>query len=238
MAPATIEMPVIRVSQETHDTKTYRLQPPPEFDYNWKPGQFITVSFPTDPNYRRAYSLSNSPLDGQFLEITVQRWGNMGTHIYNAVTVGSVLHVIPPRGRFLLPDDPTLPLMFLSGGSGVTPYRGMMRYIHQRGLLTSVVNLYSVRTPSDIIFKKDFEELVQANSNFSFVVTCTRMEPNDPSWTGLRGRINFDLIQRQPLDANRAIYYVCGSHGFLAGLRELLDEAGVPKDRIKHEDWG
>jgi ferredoxin-NADP reductase len=238
MAVTLIEMPMTKVVQETHDTRTFRLQPPAGFDMSWKPGQFITVNLPEDPRTKRAYSLSSSPLDDAYLEITIKRMGNFGSQIYEASREGLKLMVIPPRGKFLLPEDPTAPLMLISGGSGVTPYRGMMRYIVQKKLPTKVVNLYSVRVPEDIIFKDEFEKLCAANPNFKFVITCTRVPPEDTRWTGLRGRINPEMVRQFTEDAERTVYYVCGSHDFVVGTAKMLHDMGLPKERVIYEDWG
>ena len=163
MAILLIDMPVTKVVQETPDTRTFRLEPPPSFDPDWKPGQFITVNLPEDPKTRRAYSLSSSPLDGPFLEITIKHMGGFGAHVYEVAKEGTVLQVIAPRGKFMLPANPEIPVMLISGGSGVTPYRSMMRYLIQRKLPTRVMNLYSVRIPADIIFRDEFEALCRVN---------------------------------------------------------------------------
>src|SRR2546422_10674717 len=113
MAVTIIEMPITKVVQETYDTRTFRLQPPASLNSTWKPGQFITVNFPEDPKTRRAYSLSSSPYDGDFLEITIKRMGNFGTRIYDTGKVDTTLQVIPPRGKFLLPEDPARPLLLI-----------------------------------------------------------------------------------------------------------------------------
>ena len=238
MAVAVIEMPISRVVQETPDTRTFRLQPPPEFPMDWQPGQFITTYLPDDPKTRRAYSLSNSPSDGHFLEITIKRMGNFGTRIYETGVVGTKTMVIPPRGKFVLPADSTVPVMLISGGSGVTPYRSMMAYIVQKNLPTRVVNLYSVRVPDDIIFKSEFEQLCRLNPKFKFVVTCTRLSPGDNSWCGVRGRINPDLVSQLTVDAERTVYYSCGSHDFVIGTAAMLRDMGLPKERVVYEDWG
>jgi ferredoxin-NADP reductase len=238
MAVTLIEMPMSKVVQETHDTKTFRLQPPAGFDMNWKPGQFITVNLPEDPKTKRAYSLSSSPLDDNYLEITIKHMGNFGSHIFEAGREGLKVMVIPPRGKFLLPGDPLLPLMLISGGSGVTPYRGMMRYLVQKKLPTKVVNLYSVRVPEDIIFRGEFEEMCAANPNFKFIVTCTRVPAEDKSWTGLRGRIDPEMVRRFTEDAERTVYYVCGSHDFVVGAAKMLHDMGLPRERVIYEDWG
>ncbi len=238
MAIQLIDMPVGKIVQETPDTRTLRLEPPSNLDSNWKPGQFITVNLPDDPKTRRAYSLSGSPLDGHFLEITIKRMGDFGTRVYEAAKEGTVLQVIPPRGKFVLPANPEIPVMLISGGSGVTPYRSMMRYLIQKKLPTRAVNLYSVRIPADVIFKDEFEALCRANPNFQFLVTCTRVPPEDTSWTGLRGRVNPEMIQRFSPDADRTIYYSCGSHDFIASTTKMLRDMGLPKERVIFEDWG
>src|SRR5439155_21708891 len=119
---------------------------------------------------------------------TIKRMGHFGTRIYETGAIGTRVIVIPPRGKFVLPADPTVPVMLISGGSGVTPYRAMMRYIIQKKLPTRVINLYSVRLPEDIIFQREFEQLCVQNPNFSFHITCTRLPPEDHSSTPLRGR--------------------------------------------------
>ena len=238
MAVTVVEMPITKVVQETHDTHTFRLQPPSDFLMDWLPGQFITIYLPEDPKTRRAYSLSSSPLDGHFLEITIKRMGNFGTRIYDTGVAGLHVMVIPPRGKFVLPADPSVPVMLISGGSGVTPYRSMMRYIVQRKLPTRVVNLYSVRLPEDIIFEDEFEQLCKVNPNFKFLITCTRVPPEDNSWTGLRGRVNPDMVRKFTEDTERTAYYSCGSHDFVVGTAAMLRDMGLPKERVVYEDWG
>src|SRR5262249_18247744 len=108
----------------------------------------------------------------------------------------------------------------------------------QRNLPTKVVNLYSVRVPADIIFEGEFHAMCQQNANFTFNVTCTRVSADDPSWNGLRGRINPDMIEQFSPDSTRAVYYVCGSHDFVAHESQMLRDMGFPKDRVIYEDWG
>ena len=238
MAIQSVDMPVTKAIQETQDTRTFRLEPPSNFDSNWKPGQFVTVNLPDDPKTRCAYSLSSSPLDGHFLEITIKHMGGFETHVYEVAKEGTVLQVIPTRGKFMLPANPEIPVMLISGGRGVTPYRSMMRYLIQRKLPTHVMNLYSVRIPADIIFKDEFEAPCRVNPSFGFFLTCTRVPPEDTSWNGLRGRVNPEMVQRLSPDADRAVYYSCGSHDFIASTTKMLHDMGLPKERVVYEDWG
>lgn len=71
---------------------------------------------------------------------------------------------------------------------GRDPFRGFVREATEKNLDTRITILYTVRTTSDIIFAEEFRALEARNPRFKFVVTCTRLTPEDP-WTGRRGRI-------------------------------------------------
>ena len=171
---------------ELPDTKTLRLKWPDGYNPDFKTGQFITLYWPDTPNYKRAYSLSSCALDRGFYEVTIKRDGKMGTRIVDWAKVGDKLFVIPPVGKFLPVYEPNKHLVCVAGGSGVTPFRGFAREATRRKLETKITVLYSVRTPSDIIFNDEFRQLEQENPNFKFYVTCTRLKP-EHSWNGRAG---------------------------------------------------
>ena len=177
MAKEILEMPVELATMELPDTKTIRLKWPDGHNPDFKTGQFITLYWPDTPNYKRAYSLSSCALDRGFYEVTVKRDGKMGTRIVDWAKAGDKFFVIPPVGKFLPVYEPNKHLICVAGGSGVTPFRGFVREATRRKLETKITILYSVRTPSDIIFNDEFRQLEQENPNFKFYVTCTRLKP-------------------------------------------------------------
>src|SRR5690242_5772519 len=125
-------MSCTRVTDETPDVRTFRLDWPAGVNFQFKTGQFITVWFPTDPATKRAYSLSSCELDRGHFDITVKKAGVFGTRLYTELKAGMKLMVIEPVGRFTLPDDPTRDVIMIAGGSGVTPFRGYVRYLTKR----------------------------------------------------------------------------------------------------------
>ena len=223
---------------ELPDTKTLKLKWPEGHDPEFKTGQFITVYWPDTPNYKRAYSLSSCALDRGFYEITIKRDGIMGTRMVDHAQVGQTLFVLPPAGKFLPVLEPNKHLICVAGGSGVTPFRGFVRDATRRGLTTKITILYSVRTPGDIIFQKEFEELEKANPHFKFKVTCTRAA-DDSSWTGRRGRIDAAWIAEQMTDPANTVFYACGPTPLVEGTEHLvIHELQIPKQQMLLEKWG
>ena len=231
------EMVCSQVTDETHDVRTFRLDWPPGVDYQFVTGQFITVWFPHDPATKRAYSLSSCELDRGHFDITVKKAGNFGTRLYNELKVGGKLMVIEPVGKFNLPDDPTKDVIMVAGGSGVTPFRGYVRFLTKMRPQTRCVIIFSVRVPSDIIFNDEFRKLEAMNPNFRFVVTCTRVQA-EHHWTGRTGRVNEALLRECTRSLPNTVYYTCGPTELVEAIEQTLLAAGADKKQIKAEKWG
>ncbi len=233
-----VEMVVERVVMELPDTKTIRLIWPQDYNPQFLTGQFITVSWPDTPKYRRAYSLSSCALDRGHFEITVKREGRMGTRMVDWAKEGDLLQVIRPAGKFLPVYDADKHLICIAGGSGVTPFRGFAREATSRGLSTRLTVLYSVRTTKDIIFHDEFREMEKRNPNLKFAVTCTRLEVDDP-WEGRRGRLDVAWIREQVTDIGNAVFYACGPTPLVEFAEDLVvNHMAVPRAQLRTEIWG
>jgi ferredoxin-NADP reductase len=238
MAREATEMSVERVTIEVPDAKTVRLKWPAGYDPDFKTGQFVTLFWPDEPSYKRAYSLSSCALDRGFYEFTVRRDGKMGTRLVDWIKAGDRLMVLPPAGKFLPVYEPDRHLICIAGGSGVTPFRAFAREAMRRHFETKITVLYSVRTTNDIIFDEEFRELEQQNPNFNFFVTCTRIHPQDP-WTGRRGRITPEWVQEQVRDLAKTVFYACGPNELVVFAEDLvLNRLLVAKEQMKTEKWG
>jgi ferredoxin-NADP reductase len=238
MAKQIAEMLVESAIMELPDTKLLRLQWPQGYNLDFKTGQFITLFFQDSPAYKRAYSLCSCALDRGFYEVTVKRDGKMGTRIVDWVQPGDKMIVIPPAGRFLPVFEAERHLICIAGGSGVTPFRAFVREATRRALATRITILYSVRTPDDIIFDKEFRALEQANPNFKYLVTCTRLGPDD-AWPGRRGRIDAAWVREQVVDATKTVFYACGPNPLVEATEHLvIEEMKVPKEQMIVEKWG
>ena len=238
MAKLAADMEIEQVVMELPDTKTIRLKWPEGYDVEFLTGQFITVSWPDTPKYRRAYSLSSCALDRGFFEVTVKRDGKMGTRVVDWAKEGDHLTVIEPVGKFLPVFEPDKHLVCIAGGSGVTPFRGFAREAAQRNLETKVTLLYSARTTNDIIFNDEFRALEQENPNFEFKVTCPRLTDDDP-WKGRRGRIDACWVKEQVEGVSGTVFYACGPTPLVEFAEDLVTKhMDVPKEQMIVEKWG
>jgi ferredoxin-NADP reductase len=241
MAVPTYDIPIGAVIDETHTDRTFVFPHPAgaEKEFQFIAGQFITVIDPEDdvrPPRKKAYSISSSPLDAGRVEVTVRDMGSFGARFYR-FAAGKVLKVIPPRGLFTLDKTITDDLLLTAGGSGVTPYRGFVRYLRSIGHTRPVTVLYSARVPEDLVFDEEFRRHAKEVPWFKYVPTVTRLPPEMP-FDGLRGRVNDDMVLSLIRDPQTTSYYACGPNEFVDTALAIAERLGVPKERRRKEKWG
>ena len=147
--------------------------------------------------------------------------------------VGNVLPMLLGCLRVTLHEGPSV---FLAGGFGITPFRGMLRYAADTGSSASKRLLYSARVPEEFIFRAELDELSRTHPEFRVQYTVTRPTESALSWSGRVGRISEAWIREvsEPLD--RPKFYV-------AGLPEMVEQTvsvlggrlRVPEDDIDYE---
>ena len=73
---------------------------------------------------------------------------------------------------------------------------------------------------------------------FKFVVTCTRLTPEDP-WTGRRGRITPEWVKSFVDDPANTVFYACGTNAMVEAVEHLvIHDLALPKEQMKTEKWG
>jgi NAD(P)H-flavin reductase len=92
--------------------------------------------------------------------------------------------------------------------------------------------------PSQLVSEAEFRELEAKNPRFKFLVTCTRLTPEDP-WTGRRGRVTPEWVKSFVDDPANTVFYACGTNDMVNAVEHLvLHDLGLPKEQMKLEKWG
>lgn len=68
------------------------------------------------------------------------------------------MNVTAPMGEFVLPLNYSNPLVFLSGGIGVTPFRSMLKYATDSQLPVQITVFDANRNQINILYKTEFDE--------------------------------------------------------------------------------
>ena len=224
------DLGVAEVVDETADTRSFVFDVPDDLQdkfADYKPGQFVTLSVEIDGDrHRRAYTLSSAPTLDDRPRITVKRvpGGTVSNHLCETVGVGSRLEVLPPDGRFTVPERDGDIFLFCAG-SGITPGFAIAR----EHLATSdrrVRMLYINRTEPETIFAADLRTLKQQHGRRFKLST---------QLTSTGSRLDTRDVQAWTNESTDGLYFICGPWGFMDVVEESLLDMGVDPDRIHIE---
>jgi ferredoxin-NADP reductase len=221
---------VLATHDECANVRTFTLEVPTDFAFI--PGMWVMVNFADDPKLARAYSMSSSPLIKGSIEISLNKVGDFSARMY-ALMPGDSVELKGPYGKWHY-DDEIEHAVLISGGTGLTPFRAMGRYVLEKKLPNKITILYSVKTPDDILYTKDLDAFRAAG--FKIYVTATRAAAG--SWKGPSGRLDIDTIRAQVPDWESAHYYFCGPKSLIDELSGALEANGVDRENIHREKWG
>lgn len=238
--PHRLELKVSQIIQETPTTKTFRLVSatgallPP-----FQAGQYINL-FVEAGGVRtsRPYSISSSPTRTSSYDITVRQVkdGFVSSFLLEGTRTGDTFESSGPSGNLVYNplfhgDD----LVFLAGGSGITPFMSMIRDVADRGLKRRILLIYGSRDPSDIIFRDELERITSLHDNIR--VHHVISEPPQ-GYAGLSGFITSDVIARLASDVSRKMFYICGPEAMYEACLTELARLGVARRRIRTEVYG
>jgi ferredoxin-NADP reductase len=229
---------VIRIEDETPDTKRYWMEVPSIDAFHFKPGQFVTLDLPIHEkaNKRwRSYSIASWPDNTNVFELVIvlDKKGSGTTYLFNEVQVGSELTFRGPQGVFLLREPLETDIFMICTGTGVAPFRSMLHDVFNRGVhYKNIYLLFGCRTRSALLYYQEFLELSQKLPRLHYIPTLSR-----ETWEGKTGYVHPHyealLENRQPAE-----FYICGWKGMIDEARKRIAEMGYDKKSIHFELYG
>ena len=186
----------------------------------------------------RPYSLSSSPKQRAYYEITVARTrdGFVSDYLLDQVKPGDRFTANGPAGVFRYqPVFHSKKSLFLAGGSGITPLLSMTREILDAGLDRDVVMLYGCRNPEAALYHEELTAYSAAFPNFRYHLVVSDPVEN---WDGERGFLDEALIRRLVPDFAQRTSYICGPQVMNDFCKSALEAMGVPEKKIRREMFG
>jgi len=214
---AELRARIVAIHPETRDSVTIVLRA----GRDWKghvPGQHVRFGVEVDGVRQwRTYSITSAPRRGsRTFSITVKAIadGVVSQFLVRRARLGTIVRIEQANGEFVLPASTPRKLLFVTGGSGITPVMGILR----SGLLDTgadVVLLHSALTDADVIFGGELRQLAAAGN----LTLIERHTDSDGMVTAedLTGLVP-DLAERET--------WACGPVGLLDLLRDHFGATG------------
>ena len=231
---------VTAIHAETSRVKTISLNVPGWTSH--RPGQHVDVRLTAEDGYQaeRSYSIASAPNDQQQVELTVEHVddGEVSPFLDDVLMPGDHFELRGPIGGYFVWDAAAAdPLLLVAGGSGIVPLMAMIRQRARVGSGTPCTLLYSSRTPDDVIYSAELDQLAARNDGLRVVHTFTRSQP--PGWTGYARRIDMAMISEVLEQTGRmAQAFVCGPTPLVESAAQALVGLGLSPGQVKTERFG
>ncbi len=203
----------------------------------FRAGQHVSLAVEIDGiRSSRPYSISSVPGE-PLLELTLRDdpSGFVAPWLFR-VQPGWRTRSSGPTGTFHhepLRDSDAL--VFVAGGTGITPFMAMLRELEILGWPRKATLIFGNRSPDDVPFAAELRRMARGNPAFRVVFVYS----DAPAAKRVRkGFIDGAVIRGVVPALDSATFFLCGPEPMLALVRGELAALGVPRRRVRSEDFG
>ncbi|QRY42842.1 ferredoxin reductase [Mycolicibacterium boenickei] len=218
---------VVAVRRQTPRSVTLTLEPNAAFA-GFRAGQHINLSVEINGRRRtRCYSPANAEGAGH-LELTIGRHdgGLVSTYLCDHAYPGMVLGLDSVGGDFVLPEALPQRILFVSGGSGITPVLSMLRTLRAQAFTGEVAFLHYARGADEACYRSELAAMRSARMRVLHGYT------RDGAVGDLDGYFGPDHLAAAFPGAQPDAVFVCGPQALVDAVREMrpdaLSESFVP----------
>lgn len=207
---------VVAVRRQTSRSVTLTLQPNGAFA-GFRAGQHINLSVEIDGRRRtRCYSPASaegSPL----IELTIGRHddGLVSAYLCDHARPGMVVGLDSVGGDFVMPVVRPRRLLFVSGGSGITPVLSMVRTLRAEGFSGEIAFIHYARTAAEACYREELDALPGVRVLHGYT--------RDTTGSDLDGRFGPEHLAAAMPDPDAV--FVCGPAVLIEAVREIVPQA-------------
>jgi len=216
-------MEIVEVIEEAPDVKTFRFSPD-----DWEahvPGQFVQVWVPGAGEI--PLSIASAPSLAPQFEITVKQVGEVTRELFR-LRRGDYVGIRGPFGKgFPLDKIVGKSVNIVGGGIGLPPLMSFLREaIQKRESFGKLTLCYGARTPEDLIYREELEEMAEKEVDVHLTVDI-----GNEDWPGPVGVVT-ELCEEHRISIEESISLICGPGVMMYFTVEKLLNLGFPAEHI------
>jgi glycine betaine catabolism B len=200
----------------------------PQRPVRFRAGQYMELTIPHARadvrGLRRIFSIASAPVESDVIRFglnTAERSSSLKTALL-ALQPGEIVSGTSVGGDFLLPKQPTRPLLLVAGGIGITPFMSHLKQIEGAGEDRDVLVLYSASSAGELAYSARLTEFGAP----VLLLAPAAPNPLPKNWTYLgRGPLTAEMLASTIPDVRSRAAYVSGPPAFVHAVRALLRTA-------------
>jgi CDP-4-dehydro-6-deoxyglucose reductase, E3 len=228
--PRILPARVAKKEQLSHDVIALHLQLPASERLQFLAGQYI--EFILKDGKRRAFSIANAPHDSDFLQLHIRviPGGQFGEYVANDLQEKAILRLEAPFGNFFLREDSDKPIIFVAGGTGFAPVKGIIEHMLHNNIKRDIILYRGARVLDDLYMNDLCEKWAELMPNVTYIPVLSEPTSSD-NWQGRTGLVHEAVLaDHKHLSGYQA--YVCGAPGMCEVAHHTFVAQGLNADEF------
>jgi CDP-4-dehydro-6-deoxyglucose reductase len=221
------------IAKPVADVAIVKLKLPANERLQYLAGQYI--DFLLKDGHRRSFSLANPPHDDDLLELHIRHTpGGLFTDtLFTQYKGREILRLEGPFGTFYLREESDKPIIFVAGGTGFAPIKGIIEHaLHYKiDERRPIVLYWGARAKRDLYMPDLPSQWQQRSRNFTFIPVLSEPAPDD-AWPGRTGFVH-EAVLADFDDLSGYQVYACGGPAMIDVARtSFTTTRGLPEDEF------
>ena len=229
-----------RIVKESDVISSFYLRPcEGEHLIDFTPGQYVGLIVELNgQRVRRNYSLSDAPgKEGVRISVKRENDGLISGYLHNCAATGDIVMLTAPAGSFVLDAaaaETQRPLVFVTGGVGITPAFSMLNSCVASG--RPIIFVHAAINGRHHAFADDLSALAREYANLRTFIIYEKPQLEDkPDAVGLVNQKTFEALL--PPDRDVDLYFL-GPKPFMANINAFAESLGIPSSQRHYEFFG
>jgi CDP-4-dehydro-6-deoxyglucose reductase len=227
----TLPARVQKIERVAADVIVLHLRLPANERLQFLAGQYVDILL--KDGRRRSFSLAHAPHDDALLQLHLRHipGGAFTDHVFGAMKEREILRFEGPHGSFFLREDSRKPIVFVAGGTGFAPIKGMIEHAIHIGIDRPMLLYRGARRPADLYLDELPQRWARERPNFRYLPVISDALPED-DWKGRTGLVHRAVLADLPdLSGHQA--YVCGAPAMVDAARaDFASVCRLPADEF------
>jgi CDP-4-dehydro-6-deoxyglucose reductase len=219
---------VASIEQLAHDVMRVQLKLPESQQMMFVAGQYI--DFILRDGRRRSFSIANAPHDHGFIELHVRHvsGGEFTDFIFSQLETRALLRIEGPFGTFVLREDSTRPIIFMAGGTGFAPIKGIIEHSLAQHINRPMHLYWGVRSLRDLYLDELPKRWAAEHDHIRYTPVLSAPLPED-DWQGRTGLVH-QAIADDHEELSAYEIYAAGPPQMVRSGYEVFKQRGLTPD--------
>ena len=192
-------------------------------------GQYVDILL--KDGRKRSFSIANAPHDDAYIELHIRHvdGGDFTGYVCDELQEKDILRIEGPHGSFFLREESRRPMIFVAGGTGFAPIKGIIEHILAENLDLPMHLYWGVRDHIDLYLADLAQKWAKHIPNFHFVPVLS--EPSDEQTEKMRtGYVHQAILEDFPEGFSNFDVYASGPPVMVNAIFDAFKPNGLTEE--------